>query len=476
MNCLSGVVFGIGWWGWVMYNTVLPLVVLALLAVPIALLYTPYECVTVLVIGGGPIGLLYAIEAIQQGACTVTLVEKRIQYSRKVWFDLYSNPWYPSLDILHQYNFSNHTAAPFINTNFSNILSAVTIQAKTLEHFLYNVAISKGVKVLRGYQFQSVHFSGRHYKASLLKLDDSSVVNLPFKLLVGADGSKSKVRDQFNITFEPQQSFKVSHLNRTIIVENIHQVSIIVDFKLQPGGVCPKERKHDLQTGEKLHPWFASLRIPGVSSVFKRFYFDHCQMQILVDRSVGDELLSTSKFIPATAWDIILSVSNLYLEHQFSSVSALQRAIEDDGVVIHPIKIYAADSTTKVLNNGDSWGVVVITGDASFTAHYRLGIGINTGFALLKPFGIMVRSLVNESQPTLAVINEAAHSRERSYRERLKQVIDLQLSTMFFGKNACCMFISLLFHFRNLLRFVCVLQHECPGHLVCSTLLQKGTR
>ena len=57
----------------------------------------------VVVVGGGIVGLSHALEAWESGIGHVSLVEKRANYTRDVWFDLYGAPWFSSLEKLRSW-------------------------------------------------------------------------------------------------------------------------------------------------------------------------------------------------------------------------------------------------------------------------------------------------------------------------------------------------------------------------------------
>ena len=56
----------------------------------------------VIIVGGGTVGLINALETIKTGAIPF-LVEKQMNYTRNTWFDIYGGTWASSLSTLHQW-------------------------------------------------------------------------------------------------------------------------------------------------------------------------------------------------------------------------------------------------------------------------------------------------------------------------------------------------------------------------------------
>ena len=48
----------------------------------------------ILIVGAGPAGLIKAIEAYSAGYSSISLIEKRSNYTRDIWFDFSPRPWF----------------------------------------------------------------------------------------------------------------------------------------------------------------------------------------------------------------------------------------------------------------------------------------------------------------------------------------------------------------------------------------------
>ena len=91
---------------------------------------------SVLIVGGGPAGLLTAIEAHRRGCKQVRVVEKRRYHSRKVWFDLLSSQVggnFRGLDTLKSFGLE---FLHLFRTSVTEAPGTLTIPCRTLEMFL----------------------------------------------------------------------------------------------------------------------------------------------------------------------------------------------------------------------------------------------------------------------------------------------------------------------------------------------------
>ena len=172
------------------------------------------------VVGAGPVGLLSALALIRSGAQSVYVVEKRVSYTRNVWFDLYPLPWYLSQPTLEKLGLFAYQTAEYKEWPVAGGRRAITVRAQTLERFLAKVAVAAGVRVIYGHEFvgfcygnslsavvgtserNQSHFRGVR-SCDRLNLESFGGRVLPFDVLIGADGARSTVAEAADIQSEP---------------------------------------------------------------------------------------------------------------------------------------------------------------------------------------------------------------------------------------------------------------------------------
>ncbi|ETO23769.1 hypothetical protein RFI_13405 [Reticulomyxa filosa] len=148
------------------------------------------------------------------------------------------------------------------------------------------------------------------------------------------------------------------------------------------------------KNGDVIDPWRISFQYDDIDAVFKRFYLNHCQMQILFNENVNktwglhadeqlwwDVLWNVTQFLFVTKPPSLSALKQTYvdLEHKLRTVKTQIKLVQD---VLAPLPMGDHSSTSSIQ-------YVLIAGDAAMTAHYRLGVGINTildGFAINTDF------------------------------------------------------------------------------------------
>ena len=89
--------------------------------------------------------------------------------------------------------------------------------------------------------------------------------------------------------------------------------------------------------GRVIDPWSASFYVRGVDSVFKRFYFFDCQMQILLTQEYGQKIIKLKNkgnllkkqnetefnMLNQLLWDIIFNATCFYLNNPPQNISDL---------------------------------------------------------------------------------------------------------------------------------------------------------
>ncbi len=136
-------------------------------------------------IGGGPAGLGAAIEA-KLGGAHVTIVEKRKAYTREQYFFL----WGASLGILKQWDVN--TADFYLGYDDIDHELVGVAQIKKFERALEERVKELGIPKIVG-AFKEI----RNKKAVIIQ--NGQEIELPYDLLVGADGEHSVVREQLGI-------------------------------------------------------------------------------------------------------------------------------------------------------------------------------------------------------------------------------------------------------------------------------------
>ncbi len=96
----------------------------------------------VLVVGGGPAGLVASIVARHAGAHVVVL-EKRLNYTRNVFFDLATAPWGHALDVLRAWGLEAGVPELFWHADGS----IATVRCCVLEQWLASLAIAQVKRV-----------------------------------------------------------------------------------------------------------------------------------------------------------------------------------------------------------------------------------------------------------------------------------------------------------------------------------------
>lgn len=146
------------------------------------------EPLSVVVVGGGPVGLSAALEAVDSGA-QVTVIEKRAEYTRRQRVFLFDT----SIQLLERWNV--HLPREFIFGGEGEERVAV-VPIHVLEELLEIQACKKGVHLLKA-EFEAI--------APCKKLkarSDAGALTIGYDLLIAADGAYSSVRQELGIPLE----------------------------------------------------------------------------------------------------------------------------------------------------------------------------------------------------------------------------------------------------------------------------------
>lgn len=383
----------------------------------------------------------------------ISIIEKRNSYSRKQWFDLIGKPFYNTLDVLFdQFAFDTQTISYVkeTNDNLTTILLPASVLERFLAKTVVSTGISisynhEYVGYCKSFENIAVILNNSLIKIKNKNIDPQiwncgqNILNLTiddedidqfkrkyeihninkdmfkieqFSLIIGCDGTKSRVRSMYkmgwyqhngpiNIGRFVDSSKDRMKKNVGVMVDNLHQLSLLVNFKTikysdsslfdennpYDSHNCPK-LKHG-SDNRILDPWSAGFNTKGVETVFKRFYHNDCQVQILLSKSLGDKLNDS------LIWSIVYNVSRHYLVNPPSTIKQLQdkylvssneKFIIGDGkfatdkqqILLLNHTVFLPKRSIKVINAiNDSLGIVLLIGDSSMKSHYRLGVGIN---------------------------------------------------------------------------------------------------
>ena len=130
-----------------------------------------------------------------------------------------------------------------------------------------------------------------------------------------------------------------------------------------------------------------------------------CNTQVFLTHDVGDQVLEQQRqgdgSESSLLWPLLVEISNLLLEGPeagqptFASPASLKAALKDgpDGLRVFPITIDAVLPRSAGIVQGTDQALFTIVGDASVTAHYRLGVGVNHGVERLEALPDLVRAV-----------------------------------------------------------------------------------
>eukprot|EP01125_Pyxidicula_operculata_P000225 TRINITY_DN10319_c0_g1_i1.p1 TRINITY_DN10319_c0_g1~~TRINITY_DN10319_c0_g1_i1.p1 ORF type:complete len:563 (+),score=86.49 TRINITY_DN10319_c0_g1_i1:150-1838(+) len=343
----------------------------------------------VVVVGGGPAGLLNAITAYRAGM-NVQLFEKRRNYTRNTWFDIGPEKLYPgSLSFLFGLGLKYQNLEYVVtNTEYGE---TYTIRCQSLERFLSKILVIIGVNVHYGYSFREVsrvvsdikntkkdststntkthfksHFDIEPPEATSSSIGGTSAIGtaVPFDLLIGADGMHSEVRSHSSIPFEKVTTFNLLNKYVRTVQDGLHQYSLMCSFHAIDGE-CPMiEKDDDGRDVDYLQPSFV---VDGVTSVFKRWYFGHCHFQILFNNDfVYTKILGKEQHDFGRSanieefpilWNILLNVTNILFSNKTDNIEQLKTMVskKDDGTKydakLIKTSLHQVPQTCKILSS-----------------------------------------------------------------------------------------------------------------------------
>lgn len=351
----------------------------------------------IVIVGAGPVGLMNALAMVEAGVPPLSLVvvEERTDYNRDTWFDLDS----ATQAVLLRWGSQAIDDLGVINHSGT---ATISIRCQVLERFLARAAAAVGVQLRYGTRFMGMCETTAVLATTPTVQHPWNCEALPewaslvagVRLLVAADGSRSVARQSLGLSYPPvDKVFPIpsfpDDFDALWLAENeeeeasyatnvpgLHQVSVILRLRPQRDGKCAKTR--DMLPWE---PSFVETLSGKVTHVFKRHFENYCEIQILLSRGCGLEVLqqySTSAGTERLPLELVLDVLDVVLETSLQDRAMLLSALEDRGgnpfVLVFPIAIHRV-TPAPLVENGGLMGYVV--GDAKMTAYYRLGIGIN---------------------------------------------------------------------------------------------------
>jgi hypothetical protein len=393
----------------------------------------PIDCV---VIGAGTNGLLSAIQLFKAG-CHPIVFEKRTAYTRNIWLDLYPEPWSSSFSILSKLGLEmfEHISQTIGNSDSK----VITVRIQILEMFLSKICRIVGIDLIYGSQMISGNIDER---SIVIRHINGTTTTLYPHILVGSDGTKSVVRGFANISLRHEISFPDIKNRMIRRIPNLSQLSLIVNFVANASNHCP-----DLKS--RPDPWHFGFSDYRVHSVFKRWYMGYCQLQILFHHDMGQEIRSNfqhdyiSLFSHRFQMDLFDSrypigilysiVEYLFVEPPQSllDLARMIKSMNPSDLHLLNTRIMRSETSTKVLSKEM---VVFLSGDASITPHFRLGIGVNNGFIAFTEMYIyqVARKLNEVGRSTINLKTFDFSKKIQNEVKRLDKMVEFQTSTIFY--------------------------------------------
>ena len=473
------------------------------------------EGLRVVVAGGGPLGLANAVAMLLAGAEHVTVVERRLRYTRNTWFDLDG----ASQALLRSWGMDLRSLQVMSHAG----VHIISVRCQELERFLERTVLLLGGRVLRG-RSASLAPGARACVAIAPEGGGGSAAGAecaPFDVLVAADGAKSQIREALGVAYAaqrrvslalpaslegalrgPPRALELRHGGSAVLearggavevrmAEGMAQATLIAQLRPDGSGLCPAARVD--ARGEEADPFDPAWSLPGVTAVFKRFYYGYCEMQALFTREMGDRLLSAVRSgDEQPVWRVLAGLAAATLDAPGCGAAACRPedlaalllpaeackaeaaagapalasvAVKAFDIAIHSVGaayvqlLDAGGRARALLEAGAEEGaeeeggegetkeetksggattattttaapLVLIMGDASVTAHYRLGVGVNNGLAATAEAADVVRAFGRDAAGgyDLGAVRRAAESGAR----RLGEMVQFQLRSILF--------------------------------------------
>lgn len=300
---------------------------------------------TIVILGAGPIGLLAAVTLALQGH-HVQVYEKRQEYSRDIWFDIYSEPWSQATQKLEDFGFfqlasdkidyERHQRQPEWRVDVT------TVRCKSLEVFMMVLAYATGVQI---------------YYGEALTIEE--VKSKYADLLVDASGSSAAWAKEAPRLFK-QTPLQLRWNNETFEApgHGVYQWTWLATFASCAADIPQND------------PFYigADLAVHEIVATYRREFAQTCEVQVLFRQNVQDE---------ETALAII---HERVLPHFTDGPPLSSQVLKLE--ITH--RVHSKDTILTL--PGDERPLLVL-GDASVPAYYRLGIGLTAGFEQIAQLG-----------------------------------------------------------------------------------------
>ena len=295
---------------------------------------------SVVVIGGGPAGLATAIEAKESGAA-VTLVEKRDAHTRMQWIFLIDSSlkllekWKVSLPLMRTVDLGDGTRIGFV-------------PIKHLEEELEKRSKELGIKKIQG---EFIGFKSSHSATIAMQ---NREVHLPYDILVGADGTHSRVREALSI---PSKDLGTAIGTSALIPHSTDGVETI--------DISPPIKKEG--------HFLRRMALPSASLIFTQSA-----------RPTDKALLQ--KLTKECSWN--------------KEALALSG---EKALILYDIEIHLQQATTFSDVNRSA----ILVGDAAATASFFQGQGANTALTTAELAGHFFRQLHGKDQAAYPTFNQS---------------------------------------------------------------------
>lgn len=326
------------------------------------------------IIGGGPVGLIHGLLS---PAKHVTIIEKRSQWLRDVWFDLYSQPFGKTIEVLTALGLKYQTIE-YVSHSELTSMQVITMRCQLLERFLAKLNVIRGVRILQGERYLSME-NGR-------VSTDRNPRGYDVDFIVFADGYQHHQKGEIDHAIVSKPIIRVGEDNITLD-QPLYQVTAIVNFERVEEGEnqCP-----DIIEGEwKRHPAYPSFHVEGISNVFKRFYYGHCHMQLLTSVEEGERWLVSEERVK----EKIIAIRNLLFKEDKEGMEGIvceergETGCNQYDIHVFKVALYQSHPYSGKVGNVP----YIIVGDAAMNAHYRLGVGINSAFRMVDEMVSLVK-------------------------------------------------------------------------------------